>query len=179
MKAKTGRKAAGSRDEDDSKATDSSEEEESARPQHKRERSNSASSAPARKKHRGDSSLPTPRPSKNPPTTSHRSLSASRPDSAFLPSLTAFLTALSPSLAQFAPILLALGVDSLEAIVELHILEEAELERLAKLDRRSETGREGSRSLMELPPLERAKLKSSLKKAKAAIEAGVVARPSL
>lgn len=95
-----------------------------------------------------------------------------RSTKAFLPSLTSFLIALSPSLGKFSPILLALGVDSVDAIAELLMLEEAELARLTRMDRRGESGGEGSRSLMELPPLERAQLKSSLKE-RAGIDAGV------
>ncbi|ORY79802.1 hypothetical protein BCR35DRAFT_325277 [Leucosporidium creatinivorum] len=129
--------------------------------------SSSSRSPPPHKKRRASSSLPTPRLSKTPPAPTRRP----QPDAPFLPSLTSFLIALAPSLGQFAPILLSLGVDSVEAVMGLILLDEGELERFVKMDRRGDQGREGGvRSLTELPPMERAKLKSGLKKGRAWVE---------
>ncbi|ORY43581.1 hypothetical protein BCR35DRAFT_311198 [Leucosporidium creatinivorum] len=178
-KGRSRRGEMGANDEGSSSEDDGSEDDELPPPPSKRQRSSSTtSSAPPLKKHRAASSLLTPRPSKTPPTISSRYFSALKPDASFLPSLTSFLIALAPSLGQFAPILLSLGVDLVEAVVELTLLDEAELERFVKADRRGEAGGEGTRSLMELPPMERAKLKSGLKKGRAWIDGGA-ARPSL
>lgn len=172
-------------DESEEESSDSEEEESIAQRKVKRRRvlsnaenakdeegmegaprsvSTSSSSAPSRR--RASTSLSTPPLPKAPPP-----LRPPKPkllvDRAFLPTLTIFLTSLSPSLSAHAPLLLDLGLDSVDSLVALLLLDEETFDRFFLPGREQSLG--GARSMMDMPPLDRAKLKSALKKGRSAI----------